>query len=87
MVFKSPFYSLAGVVASEHPLASLLGSRVLERGNAVDAAVVTSLVLAVTQPHLGGIGGDFFALVRDPDGRVYWVDGSGYSLLGLPESY
>ena len=40
---------------------------------------MTSLVLAVTQPHLGGIGGDFFALVRDPNGRVYWVDGSGYS--------
>lgn len=79
MVFKQPFYSTSGVVASEHPLASLIGSRVLEKGNSVDAAVVTSLVLAVTLPHLGGIGGDFFALVRDPNGKVYFVDGSGYA--------
>lgn len=79
MVFKPPFYSTSGVVASEHPLASLIGSRVLEEGNSVDAAVATSLVLAVTLPHLGGIGGDFFALIRDPNGRVYFIDGSGYA--------
>ncbi len=78
-MFKAPFYSLKGVVASEHPLASLIGSRVLEKGNSIDSAVTTSLVLAVTLPHLGDIGGDFFALLRDPDGRVYFVDGSGYA--------
>jgi len=80
MVFKHPFYSLSGVVSSEHYLASLIGSRVLVRGgNGVDAAVATSLVLTVTLPHLGGIGGDFFALVRDPNGKVFFVDGSGYA--------
>ncbi len=78
-MFKTPFYSLMGVVASEHPLASLIGSKVLEKGSSVDAAVATSLVLAVTLPHLGGIGGDFFALVRDPNGRVYFVGGDGYA--------
>ena len=78
-MFKHPFYSMSGVVASEHPLASLIGSKVLEKGNSVDAAIATSLVLAVTLPHLGGIGGDFFALVRDPNGKVYFVDGSGYA--------
>jgi len=77
-LLKHPFYSLHGVVASEHPIASLIGAKVLEKGgNAVDAAVATSFALTVTLPHLGGIGGDFFALVRDPDGRVYFVDGSG----------
>ena len=79
MVFKQPFYSLSGVVASEHPLASLLGSQILERGNAIDAAVVTSLTLATTLPHLGGLGGDFFALILDPNGEVHFVDGSGYA--------
>lgn len=38
-----------------------------------------SFALAVTQPQLGGLGGDFFALVRDPGGSVVFVDGGGYA--------
>ncbi len=67
----------AGVVASEHPLASIAAAKVLEAGgNAVDAAVAASFVLAVTLPHLGGVGGDFFALVRGRDGAVRFFNGS-----------
>ena len=82
-MLKHPFRSLDGVVASEHPLASLIGSRVIERGNAVDAAVSTSLTLSVTLPHLGGLGGDFFALIKDPEGKVFFVDGAGFSPKAL----
>lgn len=77
-------YSRTAAVATEEPIASTIGSRIIERGgNAVDATVATSLALAVTIPHLGGIGGDFFALVKDPDDRVYFINGSGYSPAGL----
>ena len=70
--------SLRGVTATEVSLASFEASRVLaEGGNAVDAMVTASLVLAVTIPHLGGVGGDFFMLYRSPEGRVYFVNGSG----------
>ncbi len=74
---RSPVFALdAGVVASEHVLASLAGVKVLERGgNAVDAAIAVSFTLAVVLPHLGGIGGDFFALVWR-DARVYFFNGS-----------
>jgi len=81
-----------GVVASEVAVASGVGAAVLAMGgNAVDAAVATSLALAVTVPHLGGVGGDFFMLYRDPDGRVHYVAGNGQAprlltrdlLLGL----
>ncbi|MEM2004954.1 MAG: gamma-glutamyltransferase family protein [Zestosphaera sp.] len=79
-MFRTPFYSLKGVVASESPLASAIGVRVLESGgNAVDASVATSLALSVTLPHLGGLGGDFFALVKDLNGNVVFVNGSGYA--------
>ena len=75
---RVPVYVVGGgVVATEHPLASLAAVEVLRGGgNAVDAAVTASFVLAVTLPHLGGVGGDFFALVRTADGRVGFVNGS-----------
>ena len=46
-------------------------------GNAVDAAIAANAVLAVTAPHLCGMGGDLFALVRTPDGEVVGLNASG----------
>ena len=70
--------SLWGGVASEDYVASSVGAWVLSRGgNAIDAAVAVSLALAVTIPHLGGIGGDYFALIRSPEGKVVFINGSG----------
>lgn len=79
-VFRVPFYSLKGVVASETALASAVGVKILEiGGNAVDASVATSLTLSINIPHLGGLGGDFFALIKDLQGRIIFVNGSGYA--------
>jgi gamma-glutamyltranspeptidase/glutathione hydrolase len=85
MVLKAPFMSLTGGVSSEHPLASIAGCQVLsEGGNAVDAAVSVSLTLAVTQPHLGSIGGDFFALILESSsGKVHCMNSSGWAPKGL----
>ncbi|MEM1701823.1 MAG: gamma-glutamyltransferase [Desulfurococcaceae archaeon] len=50
-------------VTSDHPLATKIGIEILESGgNAFDAAIAVSAVLAVVQPHLGGLGGDAFLL-------------------------
>ncbi len=77
-------HTIGALVATEEPLASWSGAAILASGgNAVDAAVAVSLTLSVVIPHLGGIGGDFFALVRTPDGRVYFFNGSGYAPKGL----
>src|SRR5438874_1533049 len=54
------------MVASVDHLASAAGVAMLQRGgSAADAAVAASAVLAVTAPHLCGMGGDLFALVHD----------------------
>ncbi len=45
-------------------------------GSAVDAAIATNAVLAVTGPHLCGLGGDLFALVHDGNG-VHALNASG----------
>jgi gamma-glutamyltranspeptidase/glutathione hydrolase len=56
-----------GMVTSVDHLASSAGVDVLRRGgSAADAAVAANAVLAVTCPHLCGMGGDLFALVHDP---------------------
>ena len=56
-----------GMVASVDHLASQAGIALLQAGgSAADAAIAASAVLAVTSPHLCGMGGDLFALVHEP---------------------
>ncbi|HVF31954.1 MAG TPA: gamma-glutamyltransferase [Acidimicrobiales bacterium] len=70
MVALAPFatsYATGGMVCSVDHLASSAGVAMLRAGgNAVDAAIATSAVLAVTTQHMCGMGGDLFALVHAP---------------------
>ncbi len=68
-----------GMVSSGHHLASLSGVKVLqEGGNAVDAALAASFVLAVVRPQACGVGGDLFALVfMKEQGKVEALNASG----------
>lgn len=81
MFLKAPFMGKMGGISSEHPLASVAGLKILlEGGNACDAAVATSLMLSVTQPHLGALGSDLFALILDSaSGKVYCINASGWA--------
>jgi gamma-glutamyltranspeptidase/glutathione hydrolase len=66
------------VCAVDH-LAAQSGVWILRRGgNAVDAAVATSAVLAVTTQHMCGMGGDLFALVHQPG----WAAPAGLNASG-----
>lgn len=57
------------LVATADSLATQAALGVLDRGgNAVDAAIAANAVLAVTSPHLCGMGGDLFALVHGDTG-------------------
>ncbi|MCV0397290.1 MAG: gamma-glutamyltransferase family protein [Rhizobiaceae bacterium] len=53
-------------------------------GNAVDAAVAGAVVLGFCEPMMCGLGGDVFAMVRDPTtGVVSGLNGSGRSPMAL----
>jgi gamma-glutamyltranspeptidase / glutathione hydrolase len=68
-----------GMVSSSSPAVSQTGARVLaEGGTAVDAALAMTAMSWLALPGQCGIGGDFFAVVREPDGRVWTVNGSGF---------
>jgi gamma-glutamyltranspeptidase/glutathione hydrolase len=70
------------MVASADQLATAAGMEMFALGgNAVDAAIACNAAIAVTGPHMCGIGGDLFALVHidRPDGtsHTYGLNASG----------
>ncbi len=72
------------MVASADQLATSAGLTIFAQGgNAVDAAIATNAAIAVTGPHLCGIGGDLFALIHidepgsDGLGETFALNASG----------
>lgn len=66
------------MVCSIDQLASNAGVSVLQAGgSAVDAAIATNAVLAVTAQNQCGLGGDLFALVHEVDGPPAVLNASG----------
>ncbi|HZE40054.1 MAG TPA: gamma-glutamyltransferase [Stackebrandtia sp.] len=80
-------YSPSGMVVSADQRASRAGSDILRvGGGAVDAAIAANAVLAVTAPHLCGLGGDLFALVHRDGSSPLALNASGRSGQGADPS-
>ena len=69
------------MVSTAHPLATRIGTDVLERGgNCIDAAIAVAAALNVVDMSNTGIGGDAFALVYfQSEGKVIGLNASGRS--------
>ncbi|HEY2459498.1 MAG TPA: gamma-glutamyltransferase [Candidatus Acidoferrum sp.] len=78
---RSMVMSRNGIVATESPLASQAGARILERGgNAVDAAIAANAMMGVVAPMMNGIGGDLFVIVYDAKAnKLYGLNASGWA--------
>lgn len=67
-----------GVIATPHYLATQSGEKILEKGgSAIDATIAASAVLSVVYPHMTGLGGDSWSLLRLSDGTTTALNGTG----------
>src|SRR4051812_50225797 len=87
-MLETPVFGSAAVAAPHH-LASEAGRAILaEGGNAIEAMVAMAATIAVVYPHMNGIGGDGFWLVREPSGKIRALMAAGVAgTLARPELY
>jgi len=72
---SAPISANHGMVASDHKQASEVGANILKQGgNAIDAAIATSLALSVLRNQSTGIGGGGFMLIRLASGETAVLD-------------
>ncbi|HLK65971.1 MAG TPA: gamma-glutamyltransferase [Bryobacteraceae bacterium] len=86
---RSMVISQQGIVATSQVLASQAGAQILARGgSAVDAAIASNAVLAVTEPLMDGIGGDLFVIYWDAkSGKLTGLNSSGPAPRGLSPEF
>jgi gamma-glutamyltranspeptidase/glutathione hydrolase len=78
LVPAAPSRGLRAVAAAADQTATQAAMEVFTLGgNAVDAAIAANAAIAVTGPHLCGLGGDLFAIVRTPDGELVGLNATG----------
>ncbi|SFK52269.1 gamma-glutamyltranspeptidase / glutathione hydrolase [Nitrosomonas aestuarii] len=81
------YANVPAAVVSAHPLATAAGTKILnEGGNAFDAAVAVSAVLAVVEPYASGLGGGGFWLLHNAtNARDIMIDGREIAPLEASE--
>ena len=81
----TPIRGMRAVAATADGLATQAAMWTFARGgNAVDAALAANAAMAVVAPHVCGMGGDLFAVVRTPDGELIGLDASGRAGSAAP---
>jgi len=76
-MLETPVFAKAAV-AAPHRLAVAAGREILaEGGNAIEAMLAMAATIAVVYPHMNGIGGDGFWLIRLASGKVHAIEAAG----------
>ncbi len=76
---RNVVFATRGMAASSSPIASNVGIEIMKKGgNAIDAAIAMASIYPLVEPTCNGLGSDCFVLVWT-GGKLYGLDGSGYS--------
>ncbi|MBN9024874.1 MAG: gamma-glutamyltransferase family protein [Rhizobiales bacterium] len=81
------------MVVAPHRAAAEAGAEILRAGgNAIEAMIATAATIAVVYPHMNGIGGDGFWLIREPGKEPRYLEacggaGSGATIRAYREKY
>jgi len=79
-----PILGTRGAVVAPHSLAAQAGLDILrDGGNAIEATIAVAATLAVVYPHMTGIGGDGFWLLRAPGAGLRSIDACGRAGAGV----
>ncbi|MEO1988839.1 MAG: gamma-glutamyltransferase [Martelella sp.] len=78
-----------GAFSAPHRAAALAGRDILQAGGtAIEAMIAAAATIAVTYPHMNGIGGDGFWLIHRPGQKVTGISACGQAArLATPEWY
>src|SRR5690606_33848485 len=80
--------SYAGMVVAPHHLAAEAGVQILrDGGNAIEAMIAAASAVAVTYPHMNGLGGDSFWLIGRPGSRPIGIRACGRAALGVDRNW
>ncbi len=81
---SAPQTGLRGMVNAADNLAATAGIGLLQQGgSAADAAVGAAAVMAVTSPHMCGLGGDLLAMICPPGGAPVALSAIGRAGSGV----
>jgi gamma-glutamyltranspeptidase/glutathione hydrolase len=76
-MIETEIFSKAAVAAPHH-LAAATGRNLLAEGaNAIEAMLGMAATIAVVYPHMNSLGGDAFWLIREPNGKVLYIEACG----------
>lgn len=71
-----------GAISTSHYLATEAGAAALKAGGtAIDAALAAAATLCVVYPNNVALGGDLVALVKDPTGKIHFLNATGPSAV------
>ena len=80
---SNPSRGTRGMAVAPHSLASQSALAVLrDGGNAIEAMIAATATITVVYPHMNGIGGDSFWLLRTPQDGVIGIDACGAAAAG-----
>ncbi|MBV8849137.1 MAG: gamma-glutamyltransferase [Methylobacteriaceae bacterium] len=86
-MIDTPTFTRAAA-AAPHILAAETGRNILaEGGNAAEAMVGMAATIAMVYPHMNSVGGDGFWLIREPKGRVRYIEACGFASRNATIAY